>query len=80
MFVDAVPLLSILTKLLRQLLNGCECLDGEAGGRNLLKESSNGGGTLREKEDLLVGGTVVQHGEEEPQEGSHTLFVCSVKV
>ena len=66
--VDATPLLGVLAELLRELLNGSECLHGEAGRGNLLKKSSDGGRTLREKEHLLIGRTVVQHGEEELQE------------
>ena len=76
MFIDTVSLLWVLAKLLCQLLDGCEGLNSEARGGNLLQESSDGSRTLREKEYLLIGWTVVQHGEEELQEGSHTLFVC----
>ena len=61
MLVDAISLLWVLAKLLRQLLYGCEGLHGETGGRDLLEESSNCGWTLREKEHLLIGRTVVQH-------------------
>ena len=62
MFVDAASLFNVLAELLSQLLNGRQSLHREAGGRNLLKKSSDGCGTFGEEEDLLVGGTVLQHG------------------
>lgn len=68
MFVDAVPLLCILAELLGELLNGRQRLYGEAGGGHLLEEGADGGRTFEEKEDLLVCGTVVQHGEKQLQE------------
>jgi hypothetical protein len=79
MFIDAISLFRVMAELLCELLNGREGLDGEARGRDLLEESSDRGRTLREKKHLLIGRTVVQHGEEELQEGSHTLFVYNKK-
>lgn len=68
MFVDAISLFGVLAELLSELLDCREGLNSEAGGRDLMEESSNCGWTLREKEHLLIGRTVVQHGEEELQE------------
>ena len=79
MFVDAISLFGVLAELLCELLDCREGLNSEAGGRDLLEESSDRSRTLREKEYLLIGRTVVQHGEEELQEGSHTLFIYNRK-
>ena len=80
MLVDVTSLLCVMTELFTELLDGRQRLDGEAEGRNLLEESSDGGRPLREKEDLLIGRTVVQHGEEELQERSHALLVCNCEI
>ena len=61
MLVDTISLLRVLAKLLSELLDGREGLDCETRGRDLLEESTDGGRTLREKEHLLIGWTVVQH-------------------
>ena len=61
MLIDAISLLRVLAELLSELLDGCEGLDCETRGRDLLEESTDGGWTLREKEHLLIGRTVVQH-------------------
>ena len=67
-FVDIVALLWVLCELFCQLLDDIQCLNCETGGRGLLEKSTDCGWALREEEDLLVGGAVVQHGEKKLQE------------